>query len=261
MSLTSVYFFLSRCLLVVSAPLFYAILCVAIGAYLHSVIGIGIGIIVLLLLSCRPLYDAVERKMFSRYLKELSSGKKYDYAVIMGGFSRFDWDRKRIEFNDRADRLIEGVLFYKRGVVKRLLITGDGSISQLHPAKGSERVEGNPEVMLRFLEDLGVARKDVYMELYARNTWENALGVRKILEENHQPNSSLLMVTSAYHVRRALASFARVGLVPDYYAVDLVKDFVQPPLYWLPDLEVSGKWQELVHQIVGTWLISIKQKL
>ncbi len=259
--MTSIYFLLIRLFLIFSAPLFYVIACIAIGAYLHNIIILGIGVAVLFLLSSRPLYDAVERSMFSRYLKKLPPGKQYDYAIVMGGFSRLDWDRKRIEFNDKADRLIESILLYKRGIVKHLLITGDGSISQLHPTPKTKQVEGNPEVMFRFLEDLGVPRKDVRMELYARNTLENALGVREILRNTDQEHISLLIVTSAYHVRRALASFAKVGLFPDYYAVDLILDFVHPPLYGLPDFEVPGKWQELVHQIVGTWLMNVGKKI
>lgn len=250
----NLYFGLSRCFLFFTAPLFYILCGLIAGAYFqHGVFWIAL--FFLLLLSFRPIYDWVDRRLYIPYLSAPLKNEIYDYGIVMGGFSCYDWDRDRIEFNEKADRLIEAVLFYKRGKIRKLLITGDGSISQLHPFKGDSRVEGNPDCLIRFLEALGVERENVILELYARNTWENASLVCEELKKRGDVKASLLMFTSAYHVRRALDSFHAIGLSPDYYAVDCIKSFVPPPLYWFPDLSIICKWQELCHQVLGSWMM------
>ena len=62
----------------------------------------------------------------------------------------------------------------------------------------------------RFLIDLGVAPEDVILEAQSRDTYENARFSKAICDRRgfNKP----LVVTSAYHIKRALLSFEKVGL-------------------------------------------------
>jgi len=62
----------------------------------------------------------------------------------------------------------------------------------------------------RFLIDLGIAPEDVIIEDQSRDTYENALYSKQICIQ--RGFGKPLMVTSAYHIKRAMLSFDKVGL-------------------------------------------------
>src|ERR1700730_13620600 len=68
---------------------------------------------------------------------------------------------------------------------------------------------------LRVLESLGVARGRIIVEDHSRNTVENAVYSKTIV----QPNSGerWLLVTSAYHMPRAIGVFRKVGISVESY--------------------------------------------
>lgn len=62
----------------------------------------------------------------------------------------------------------------------------------------------------RFLIDLGVPPNKVIIEDKSRDTFENALYSREILERHNYKRP--IIVTSAFHMRRAVISFEKVGI-------------------------------------------------
>jgi uncharacterized SAM-binding protein YcdF (DUF218 family) len=77
-------------------------------------------------------------------------------------------------------------------------------------------VEAN--VLGQQLIDWGIPRESVTIEPHARNTHENAVESQRIAVERAW--TKLLMVTSAYHMSRALGCFRAVGLPVDTLPVD-----------------------------------------
>src|SRR5690606_12821560 len=63
------------------------------------------------------------------------------------------------------------------------------------------------EAMKELLMALGVAEEDIVLEGRARNTYENAIYVREIAEE--QGFNEILLVMSALHMPRSLAIFEK----------------------------------------------------
>jgi uncharacterized SAM-binding protein YcdF (DUF218 family) len=54
---------------------------------------------------------------------------------------------------------------------------------------------------------LGFPAQDILIENRSRNTWENAEAVQKLL-----PGKTIVLVTSAFHMRRAVGMFKKQGL-------------------------------------------------
>jgi uncharacterized SAM-binding protein YcdF (DUF218 family) len=71
---------------------------------------------------------------------------------------------------------------------------------------------------VRQLEDLGVARERVIAEGNSRNTLENAVFSRRVADP--KPGERWLLVTSAYHMPRAIAAFRAAGFPVEAYPVD-----------------------------------------
>ncbi|OGS07392.1 MAG: hypothetical protein A2270_00275 [Elusimicrobia bacterium RIFOXYA12_FULL_51_18] len=98
------------------------------------------------------------------------------------------------------ERAVEAVRLYRRYKLP-LIITGGTVFS-----KGPEA-----PVIKKYIVSLGVPERDVLAEERARDTWENAVFSKKICDEKGYKKP--LIVTSAYHMRRAIWSFKRAGLV------------------------------------------------
>lgn len=97
------------------------------------------------------------------------------------------------------ERAVEAARIYRRYKLP-LVITGGAAFS-----RGPEA-----PVIKEYLVSLGVPAKDIFTEDRARDTWENAVFSRQLCGEKGYKKP--LIVTSAYHMRRAMWSFKRAGL-------------------------------------------------
>lgn len=100
------------------------------------------------------------------------------------------------ELSDSAlKRIIEGFLIHKTIQIP-IIVTG----GKLRYTEISEA-----EVMKEELQKLGVSNEDIYVEPYAKNTKQNALFVKEIVE--NEGFNTILLVTSAIHMKRSMNYF------------------------------------------------------
>ncbi len=76
------------------------------------------------------------------------------------------------------------------------------------------------EVARRYMLDLGVPAAAIIAESSSRDTYENARNVREIC--SHLGFTRPILVTSSYHLKRALWSFEKAGLTCVPFANGLV---------------------------------------
>ena len=71
--------------------------------------------------------------------------------------------------------------------------------------------DGPPEAttLSRVAEELGVAKSDMVLEVESRDTKDHPLYVRHIVKEE-----PFILVTSAFHMPRAMRLFVKQGLAP-----------------------------------------------
>lgn len=173
--------------------------------------------------------------------------KKYRVAIVMGGFASMNKETGKILYSgDRGDRLREAIRLFQMGKVERILITGDET-SFMH-----DNGESTAELFLTYMEQMEIPRDSFLLEQKARNTRENALNTAMLLTEAGIKDCECLLITSATHMKRSLGCFAKVGLVPDYFSVN-VYDFPSEINHrsFYPSWEVAVKWQEILNEWVG----------
>jgi uncharacterized SAM-binding protein YcdF (DUF218 family) len=107
--------------------------------------------------------------------------------------------------------------------------------------------------MRQFLTDLGVPPDAVWIENHSRSTHENALQTARLLEQHGL--QQVLLVTSALHLPRALATFRAAGI----NALPAPTDFEvmpQPPhlLRWLPDAQALADSTRALKEYWGLWV-------
>lgn len=130
--------------------------------------------------------------------------KTQELAIVLGGIGRIDPTLKRIEFTSSADRLLKALELYHQRKVKRILITG-GSGSILHPE------DKEAMYIYQYLKNINIPDSVILIENESKNTYENAVFSAKLLDSLHIPKSNIVLVTSAYHLRRSIAVFEKQG--------------------------------------------------
>jgi uncharacterized SAM-binding protein YcdF (DUF218 family) len=172
--------------------------------------------------------------------------QSYDVAIVLTGITNSTKQpRDRTYFEKGADRITHTLQLYKLGKVKKILISG---------GSGSLVGRGGTEAgdLYDLLRVCGVPKQDIILETKSRNTRENALFSAEILNKFF-PGKRYLLVTSAFHLRRAEGCFQKAGIQADIFSTDFQtgeRSFT--PDKWLIPSEWSfGKWSLLIHEIVG----------
>src|SRR5499433_2899671 len=132
--------------------------------------------------------------------------------VVLGGAITPDvaMARDGVALNEAAERMTAAVELARRYPNARIIFSG---------GEGTLLYGGNEsEAALRLFEGLGITQGRVVTEDKSRNTVENALFTREIAKP--KPGERWLLVTSAYHLPRAVGVFRKVGFTVEAYPVD-----------------------------------------
>ncbi len=173
--------------------------------------------------------------------------KKHDVAIVLGGMSEYNNDLETLSIRRPGDRIFQAVTLYKKGKVKKILISGDsGHLSDrgLHEARQMKEV----------LVTWGIPETDIITEEKSVNTHENAVETCKLLRQSYPEMKSFVLVTSGMHMRRALGCFQKEGLKVTPYPTDLYTNRTQN-FYWdqylFPNVSNFVLWQKLLKETVG----------
>ena len=172
----------------------------------------------------------------------------FDVGIVLGGYSDFGGYnyQDRLNFNLASNRLTDAVVLYKTGHVRKLLITGgDG---RLFGDLISEAVQTKS-----FLLSIGVKEDDILTEETSRNTRENALFTKVLLEKQGLKAAKCLLITSAFHTRRAKGCFDKVGLKTTPFPAHFFAARVQSgaETYLVPDKWAFVKWEAFIKEWIG----------
>jgi uncharacterized SAM-binding protein YcdF (DUF218 family) len=136
-----------------------------------------------------------------------------DGIVVLGGAiaPAVSAARGVVALNEAAERLTVTAELAHRYPKARIVFSG-----------GSNALLSDPIAEAPFavdeLEALGVARSRITAEEQSRNTIENAVFSRLVAQP--KPGERWLLVTSAYHMPRAVAAFRAAGFPVEAYPVD-----------------------------------------
>jgi uncharacterized SAM-binding protein YcdF (DUF218 family) len=171
----------------------------------------------------------------------------YDIGILLGGYSNshIQPSHDRQNFSIRANRFMNAYELYRTGKVKKLLLTGgSGDLLQNQPSEAEE--------MKGFMLRIGIPAKDIIVEGKSRNTYENAVFTKKILDERY-PSASCLLLTSASHMRRSMGCFRKAGVNFTPFSVD----FLSEKTHWrmgniiVPDRLGFYWWEVLIKEWIG----------
>ena len=171
---------------------------------------------------------------------------KVDVIVVLGGGMGSNTNGFHYaEMWSGADCIWHAVRLYKAGKAPKILISG---CSELYSS-------------LPLLLDFGVPREDIIVENVSRNTEENAKYVAGLLSDRQNPK--ILLVTSAWHMRRAHLMFQKytqgIEVIPSATDHETLTQFDRPLRaldYWqmiLPGSENLSRMGYMIKEYVGCW--------
>jgi uncharacterized SAM-binding protein YcdF (DUF218 family) len=249
------FFIVSKILAFLTNPIFWLLLCLILALVLkNSRKKFLVGSFLILFIFSNQFIFSIASRMWEASATSTHSMPVYDVGIVLGGMSSYDPEYDRIQAYRGIDRLLQALELYHKGIIKKILISG-GSGSILFP----DMLEG--VYLKNYLIKIGIPEKDILSEIESKNTRENAIFAKSILETAGLSNAKLLLITSALHVKRAMACFEKVNLFPDSYATDRIagdapirKDI---DFLLVPSSETFFLWSALLHELFGMIVYSI----
>lgn len=146
-----------------------------------------------------------------------------DAIVLLGGALYLPVPpRVTAELSDAGDRVLYAARLYRNGRAPRVIVTGGNVFEQ------ADGVRGESWYLAELLTEWGVPSSAITIEEASRNTRENALQTKKILDRERL--GTILLVTSAMHMPRALATFKAAGVDAIAVPVDFTVDAYRRPV-------------------------------
>ncbi|MCS7171262.1 MAG: YdcF family protein [Aquificaceae bacterium] len=190
------------------------------------------------MLSVEPIKDALYKPLEEAY--PVPQRIDVDAVVVLGGGSY----KTGILKEDSMKRLFAGFTLHRKYSLP-LILSGGASLGNLPEA----------EVMKQVLEELGVDRKSIITEVRSRDTYENALYVKEICRERSFKRVAL--VTSAYHMPRAVETFKKAGLDVVPYPTDFKRDKRYNLYSFIPRMSVLNDSYKALREHLGSLAYSM----
>ncbi|HZL40511.1 MAG TPA: YdcF family protein [Pseudolabrys sp.] len=213
------FFFLSKTVALFLLPSNLFIALVVVGILLtHTRFRCGgirmaiAGLVLLLIAGFSPAGNILIHLLESRFPSWDAARGAPDGIVVLGGLisTRLSQVHGAPVVDGAADRIIALAKLARQFPNARIVFAGGNGSLAGGPAEA--------DFVGPLLDVLGVPRERVALERNSRNTAENAAFSKDIA--NPKPGARWLLVTSAWHMPRAVGCFRRAGFAVEAYPVD-----------------------------------------
>jgi uncharacterized SAM-binding protein YcdF (DUF218 family) len=171
----------------------------------------------------------------------------YNVGIVLGGMAEYNNDLERLSIRRGGDRIWQAIHLYHLKKIDKILISGDNGFLI---EKGLKEASQFKELLIQE----GIPKEDILIETVSKNTHQNAVESKKVLDLTPE-NESVLLITSAIHMKRSKACFVKAGFVDfDIFTTD---HFTGPKRgyyfgqFIIPNESVLTDWNKLIHEWVG----------
>ena len=178
---------------------------------------IGLSALGFLLFAVAPIGPGLLLNLEERFPRPAKLPERIDGILVLGGAVEpaISLSYGETVFNSSVARVLGGIALARRHPEAKLaLIGGEGGFAPVGFAE-SRATRG-------FVVEEGIEASRIILEERSRSTHENAVYANEMIRP--QPSEIWVLVTSAYHMPRAVASFGVVGWPVIPYPVDYKVD-------------------------------------
>jgi uncharacterized SAM-binding protein YcdF (DUF218 family) len=188
---------------------------------------------------------------------KLTPGRNFGYGILLGGMSGWDFGYQQGVFGEPSDRYIQTFRLYKLGFIKKILITG-GNATLLYKNPFRESL-----YLKQTMIEMGIPEQDILTDPDSRNTYENAVNCKRILDSLGVKDSCLL-ITSAFHMPRAEGLYKKQGIKVLSYPCAYIErpgpgfDFEST---FMPTTSAMDRWTLYLKEWLGIFSYKITGKI
>ena len=254
------FFFLSKILDVLLTPIVWALVCFALAvpwrprpAWRRQRFFGTLGLVILWVFASKPVANVLTYRLERATHSTMRPDVTYDAVVLLGGISdeRVLAEMHQPAYNDNVERLV---------ATHRLLADGRARVAIISGAPEEPGLAAYSEAraLAQQLVDWGIDPARILLEERARNTYENAVYSKEIASA--QGLDRVVIVTSAFHMRRAEECFHAAHFPVDTFMVD----------YRVPtERHVSSEWlmpraaylhqsTAMLRELFGYWIYRLR---
>ncbi|MBK7410772.1 MAG: YdcF family protein [Saprospirales bacterium] len=185
-------------------------------------------------------------------IADIPSG--YSTALVLGGFLAYSGRKEEdfITFNEFGNRLANALELHGENKVRFILLSGRyGPEPEARDATENEAV--------KYLNRTGFPMDQLLVEYQSKNTYENIVFSKELLKTVHRSDDRILLLTSAFHMPRAMATARRLGLNCTAFPTDrLRRPLSWNPVDWFfPSSYALHIWELLIKEWVGVVMYKI----
>lgn len=254
-------FIAAKLLAFLTQPLAWVLVLLALGLTLQRWRRTAAGLrwaalLVLVVQGWQPLPDALLRQLETRHPgpDRQADLSRYAGLVVLGGALEpaYVWaGHDQPALNGAAERMTAGLPLLQRYPHFQLLFTGGEGDLLAQGMSEAERAR-------RFYQSMGVAPQRLLLEAASRTTYENA--VMSAALPNVDKTRPWLLVTSASHMPRALATFEKAGWNVTPYPVDYCSG-LQTPWSRYSLAQGASTWHLALHEYAGLLAYQLSGRL
>jgi uncharacterized SAM-binding protein YcdF (DUF218 family) len=201
------------------------------------------GIALLVIFSIHPVANQLILSLESRYQPQQILPTNIKYIVVLGGGNG---GNKRYPPNTQLSsaslsRLVEGIRLYRQNPKTLLVLSG----GRVFGAISDANIMNNTAIAL------GMNKKHMIIEAGSRDTEEEAQHLKPRLKQQ-----AFILVTSAYHMPRAMKTFKKYGMKPVAAPTQFLVSMNRTnPKFYLPTVENLIHSDIAIHEYLGIlWL-------
>ncbi len=177
----------------------------------------------------------------------------YEVGILLGGMSGYDMNEVGY-FGNNADRFIQTCNLYHQGIIKKILVSG--GIGLIYKNSPPETKYLHQQLLAN-----GIPDSAILLDSQSRNTYENAV-YSKIICDSLKIQSPVVLITSAFHMKRSEAVFKKAGFsfVPFPCDYKVIPKKFSIGEYFIPRIELLEDWSYLIKEMVGLVVYKITGK-
>ena len=182
--------------------------------------------------------------------------EKAPVAIVLGGYSGYDFGRERVNLNQAAERYMAGVEIMLSDRAECLILTG-GSAAILNTPYYESRHARSA------LGKLGIDTSRILIDFASRNTFENGVETKRMLD-SLGINEPVILVTSAFHMPRSKAIFNKLKIPIQPYPVHFLGNRTReysPSAWFIPSGRAFADFETLLREAVGYTAYRLTGKL
>ena len=210
-------------------------------------------VVILLLASNSMFAGHLLQSLEQRYpQQELASISKHDAILVLGGGLQIPLaPALRSQIGWGSDRYWHAVLLYRAGKADKIILSGGNVFAQ-------QGVQGEAYYAAELLQQWGVPQSKIIVETSSRTTSQNLANTERFFETGEI--SSMLLVTSAYHMPRAMAGLnqSQIKITPASADVLVLSTATPDIMKWIPSVGALKLTTTAVHEYYGIWFANLK---